>query len=104
MLTANQVPFQRGNNQLVTSIVPPDMYPRLASLAPGEPFIVPNGGRSIASAIATRVPAPLVGPALRTETVNMLRRQNGSQLLQQRLKDLRKASKIEYKQGFAPPK
>lgn len=104
VLTANKVPFQRGNNQLVTSVIPIDMYPRLDALAPGEPFIVPNGGRSIASAITSRVPTPLVGTALRTETVNMLRRQNGSQLLQQRLKDLRKTAKIEYKTGFAPPK
>lgn len=103
-LTASRIPFQRGNNQLVTSVIPAEMYPRLVALAPGEPFIVPNGGRSVASAIVSREPSPLVGAAARTEAVNVIRRQNGTQLLQQRLKDLRQNAKIEYKEGFAPPK
>jgi EpsD family peptidyl-prolyl cis-trans isomerase len=104
VLTASRIPFQRANNQLVTSVVPPEMYPRLAALAPGEPFIVPAGNRSVASAIVEREPAPLVGAPARTEAVNIIRRQNGTQLLQQRLKSLRQSAEIEYKEGFAPPK
>jgi hypothetical protein len=80
------------------------MYPQLAALGNGEPFIVPNGNRSVASAIVSREPSPLTGPPARTEAVNMLRRQNSSQSMQQRLKDLRTSAKIEYKEGFAAPK
>ncbi|NJC04489.1 EpsD family peptidyl-prolyl cis-trans isomerase [Sphingomonas kaistensis] len=103
VLTAARIPFQRGNNQLVTSVIPSELYPQLARLGPGEPFIVPAGNKSVASAIATREPNPLTGPNAKTEAVNAMRRQNSTTSLQQRLKELRSAAKIEYKEGFAPP-
>jgi EpsD family peptidyl-prolyl cis-trans isomerase len=104
VLTAARIPFQRANNDLVTSAIPAELYPQLARLAPGEPFIVPAGAKSVASSIVSRQPAPLSGPAARTEAVNAMRRQNSTTALQQRLKDLRGSAKIEYKEGFAPPK
>ena len=104
VLTAARIPFQRANNQLVTSAIPAELYPQLNRLAPGEPFIVPAGNRSVASAIVSREPSPLTGPAARTEAVNAMRRQNSTTALQQRLKDLQSSAKIEYKEGFAPPK
>ena len=103
-LTESGVQFQRGRNQINTSLIPADMYPRLDALALGEPFIVPNGVRSLASVIVSREPAPLVGPAARTEAVGLIRRQSSKQLLEKRLKDLRQSAKIEYKEGFAPKK
>ena len=104
MLTENRIPFRRGPSRIVTSIIPPEMYRQLAALPAGEPFIVPNGGRSVASVIVGREPSPLTGPAARTEAVNAIRRQNGAQLLQQRLKDLRSSAKIEFKEGYSVPK
>lgn len=104
VLTAARVPFQRGKNQLITSVIPPDTYPRLASLPPGEPFIVASGNRSVASSIASREPSPLIGAAARTEAVNLIRRQSSSQGMQQRLKDLRSSAKITYKEGFGAAK
>lgn len=104
VLTESGVQFQRGRNQLNTSLIPADMYPRLVALAPGEPFIVPNGARSVASVIVAREPAPLVGLPARTEAVNLIRRQSGTQLLEKRLKALRQSAKIEYKEGFKPAK
>lgn len=105
VLTESRIAFQRGRNQLNSALIPTEMYPKLAALPAGEPFIVPNGGRSIASAIVAREPAPLSGPAARTEAVNLIRRQSGTQLLEKRLKDLRQSAKIEYKEGFgAPPR
>nr|WP_314445832.1 EpsD family peptidyl-prolyl cis-trans isomerase [uncultured Sphingomonas sp.] len=104
VLTAARIPFQRANNQLVTSAIPGELYPQLARLAPGEPFIVPAGNRSVASVIASREPAPLAGPAARTEAVNAIRRQNSTNALQQRLKELQASAKIEYKEGFGAAK
>ena len=103
VLTAARIPFQRASNQIASNVIPPDMYPRLAGIS-GEPFIVPNGAASVASSIVSREPAPLVGPQARTEAVNLLRRQKSGEALQQRLKDLRKSAKIEYKEGFGAPK
>ncbi|GAA4000716.1 SurA N-terminal domain-containing protein [Sphingomonas humi] len=102
VLTAARVPFQRGNNQIVTSSIPSELYPQLAGLTAGEPFIVPNGNKSVASVIATRTPAPVDAAAARTEAVNAIRRQSSTNALQQRLKDLRGQAKIEYKAGFGP--
>ena len=104
VLTASRIPFQRANNQLITSAIPAELYPQLSRLAPGEPFIVPAGNKSVASVIASREAAPLAPAAARTEAVNAMRRQNSTTLLQQRLKDLRSSAKIEYKDGFAPAK
>lgn len=103
VLSAARIPFQRANNQLVTSAIPAELYPRLAGLSPGEPFIVPAGAKSVASAIVAREPAPLAGPQARTEAANAIRRQNSTTALQQRLKDLKAAAKIEYKEGFGAP-
>jgi EpsD family peptidyl-prolyl cis-trans isomerase len=104
VLSGAGIPFQRGRNQLNTTLIPADMYPRLAGLPIGQPFIVPDGGRSVASAILSRSPAPLAGPTARTEAVNLIRRQSGTQLLEKRLKDVRATAKIDYKAGFAPAK
>jgi EpsD family peptidyl-prolyl cis-trans isomerase len=104
VLTAARIPFQRANNQLVTSALPAELYPQLARLSSGEPFIVPAGGKSVASVIASRDPAPLVGPAARTEAVNAIRRQNSTTALQQRLKELQASAKVEYKEGYGRPK
>lgn len=104
VLTAARIPFQRASNQLITSAIPAELYPQLAKLAPGEPFIVPAGGKSVASSIASKTPAPVDAATARTEAVNAMRRQNSTNLLQQRLKDLRSSAKIEYKEGFAPAK
>ena len=103
VLSAARIPFQRASNQLVTSAIPAELYPQLARLQGGEPFIVPAGAKSVASSIVSREPAPLSGPQARTEAVNAMRRLNSTTALQQRLKDLKASAKIDYKEGFAPP-
>ena len=104
VLTQSGVPFRRSSNQLVTSALPQQMYSLLASLPAGEPFVVPSGGRSAASVITSRQPSPLTGSAAKTEALSRMRRENGAQFLQQRLKDLRSSAKVEYKEGYTAPK
>lgn len=103
VLSEARIPFQRASNQLVTSAIPAELFPQLSRLQAGEPFIVPAGGKSVASSIASREPQPLTGPQARTEAVNAIRRQSSTGALQQRLKDLKASAKIEYKEGFGPP-
>ena len=57
VLSAARIPFQRASNQLVTSAIPAELFPQLSRLQAGEPFIVPAGGKSVASSIASREPA-----------------------------------------------
>ncbi|WP_246167136.1 SurA N-terminal domain-containing protein [Sphingomonas piscis] len=104
LLSQSSIPFQRGTNQLVTSVIPAEIYAKLVTLDPGEPFIVPAGNRSVASVIVARQPVPLPDSAARTQAVEMVRRQRASDLLQQRVKQLRTSAKIEYKEGYAPGK
>ena len=104
VLTQSGIRFTRAQNRFDTATMPPDMYERVASLPPGEPFIVPAGGRTVASAIVSREPATLAGDAARPVATMAIRRNQGSKLMENRLKSLRSSAKIEYQQGYAPPK
>jgi hypothetical protein len=103
VLTAAGQSFTRATNQIVTDTIPTEIYPKLTALAPGEPFIVPSGQRSVASAIVSKEPAPITGPAARAAAAQMIRQEGSTTSLQQRLKDLRANAKVEYKEGFGPP-
>jgi peptidyl-prolyl cis-trans isomerase C len=102
VLTESGVTFNRQKNRLDTAIVPHALYARIATSAPGEPFIVPVGNLVIASSISSREPAPITGEQARPVAVAALRRADAGKLMQERLKSLRQAAKIDYKPGFAP--
>lgn len=102
ILSKAGVSFQRGRNRIDTSVVPTDMYRRILALPKGEPFIVPAGGRSVASVIVEREPAPRTGAEARPVAVAAIRRENGAKFMEDRVKSLRQAAKIEYKEGYGP--
>jgi len=104
VLTANGIRFVRGKNRLDTAIVPQDVYRRVAALPEGEPFVIPIGSHAVASVIVSREPAPLTVEAARPQAVAVMRREQGAKFMQDRLKSLRQAAKIEYQSGFSPPK
>jgi peptidyl-prolyl cis-trans isomerase C len=101
-LTEAGVTFDRQKNRLDTAIVPHDLYARIQTASPGEPFIVPLGNLVVASAITSREPAPITGNQARSVAVAAMRRTEATKLMQDRLKSLRQAAKIDYKPGFAP--
>jgi hypothetical protein len=51
VLQSHQIEFQRQDNRLDTSLLPSDLYAQISALPAGEPFIAPDGDRSVASAI-----------------------------------------------------
>jgi EpsD family peptidyl-prolyl cis-trans isomerase len=102
VLTQAGVAFQRSRNRIDTAVIPSDMYRRIVALPQGEPFIVPAGGRSIASVVVAREPAPLAGANARPVAVAAIRRENGAKFMEDRVKSLRQAAKIEYKEGYGP--
>ena len=104
VLTKNNIAFTRSRNRVDTAVIPPDMYGRIATLPKDEPFVIPAGGKMVASVIVAREPSPLVGDQARPLAVAAMRRDQGTKFMQDRLKSLRKSAKIEYKEGFAPPK
>jgi peptidyl-prolyl cis-trans isomerase C len=101
-LTDAGIPFARQKNRLDTAVIPQNLYGRLATADPGEPFIIPVGNLMIASVVVAREPAALTGEQARPIAVAAMRREQASKLMQDRLKALRQSAKIEYKQGFAP--
>lgn len=101
-LTTAGARFGKTKNRIDTSVVPLDIYRRINGLGAGVPFIVPAGPRSVASVITNREPAPLAGDAAKPVAVAALRREQGTKLMENRLKAIRTQAKIEYKPGFAP--
>ena len=102
ILTDAGVTFNRQKNRLDTAIIPHDLYGRLITATPGEPFIIPIGNLAIASVVVSREPAAITGDQARPVAVAAMRRQQAAKLMQERLKALRQAAKIDYKAGFAP--
>lgn len=102
VLTQSGVKFERGRNRIDSAVVPSDMYRSISMLPRGEPFIVPAAGRSIASVVVAREPAPLTGDPARPVAVATLRREQGAKFMENRLKTLRQGAEIEYKEGYGP--
>ena len=96
------IAFNRQKNRLDTAVIPHDLYGRLLTMDPGEPFIIPVGNLAIASVVTSREPAAITGDQARPVAVAAMRRAQAAKLMQDRLKSLRQAAKIDYKSGFAP--
>ena len=103
VLTQSGIAFSRGTNRLDTALIPQQLYGQLATLPPGEPFIIPVGNQAVASAVVSREPAVLQGEEARPQAVAAIRREQGAKFMQDRLKALREAAEIDYKSGFGPP-
>lgn len=104
VLTKNGIPFNRGKNKINTGIVPHDLYVRLNALPAGEPFIVPAGNKSAASAIVGRTANVVDADQAKGLAVQAMRQADGQKFMESRLKSLRSSGKVEYQPGFAPPK
>ena len=104
VLTDANITFNRQKNRLDTAIIPHDLYGRLATMKPGEPFMVPVGNLAVVSVVTSRQPNPTSAEQARPVAVAAMRRTQATKLVQDRLKALRQQAKIDYKPGFAPPK
>ena len=104
VLSAHAIQFARGKGELDTGSVPPAVASRIASLAPGEPFLVPDNGRIVASVIASTQAVPTPDDQAKPAAVKLLRQQSLSDTMHHQLDKDRASAKIEYKPGFAPPK
>ena len=98
-----KIGYNRQKNRLDTSAVPPEIYSKLNGLPAGEPFVIPFGNKSVASAITGREPHPVTGDQAKPTAVDMMRKTQTAKSLEGVLKSLRSSAKIEYQQGYAPP-
>ena len=104
VLKGEGIPFQRGAAQLDTGSLAPAIASRIASLPPGEPFLVPQNGQMVVSVIRRAEAVPVQPQQARPAAVELLRRQAVEQAMRKQVEQARTTAKIEYDPAFAPPK
>lgn len=103
VLQKHGITVARQKNRLDTAVVPVELFQKISALPDGEPFIVRVGDRAIASVIVGREPKPLVGDQARPIAAELMRKEQSTKDMANRVSGLRKSAKIEYQKGFAPP-
>ncbi len=103
VLTAAQILFGRGVGKLDTAAIPPQIAAKIATVPPGQAFILPDNGRVIASVVQSVEPAPVTADQARPAATNLLRQKALSDAVDKKLTAARASAKISYEPGFAPP-
>ena len=103
VLQKHGITVAQQKNRLDTAIVPGELFQKISAIPDGEPFIVRIGDRAIASVIIAREAKPILGDQARPVAANIMRKEQGAKDMANRVSSLRKAAKIEYQKGFAPP-
>jgi EpsD family peptidyl-prolyl cis-trans isomerase len=98
------IAFERGEGEIDTARMDPNVLRQIAALPSGEPFILPQGNLVTAAVISGRRPLPMLGDSARPIAANTLREEELGQAVQRRLKAARAEAKIEYQPGLAPAK
>lgn len=102
-LTTAGIKFTQGSSVLDTATVPPALAQRIASLPPGEPFVVPAGGRFVVSVVKSVQDVPTADSEAQPAAIELIRRTNIESTVRKELEAARAAAKIEYRSDFGPP-
>ena len=102
-LDSNGIKYQRGNAQMDSAIVPPQMMAQILKVPAGEPFVVPMGGKVAVSVITGNKAAPMTGDTVRPYAMNAVKNAELGKLLQARLASEKGKAKIQYQSGFSAP-
>ena len=103
VLNAAQVPFVRGVGKLDTAAVPAVIANKIAGLPAGEPFLLPDNGRIVASVVQSVEAVPMPADQAKPAATNLLRQKALSDALRQKVDAARTSATISYAPGFAPP-
>lgn len=104
VLNSEGIKFQRGTTQLDTAMLPSPIATRIATLPPGEPFIVPQNGQIVVNVIRNTVDVPTPTQQAQPAAVEIIRRQAVDEAMRKQVEQSRASAKITYDTGFAPPK
>ena len=104
VLTSHNIQFAQGKGQLDSAQIPPAMASKIESLPAGEPFLVPDKGRMIASVITAVQTTPTPSDQSKPAAMNALRQKALSDAMGKELEKARSSAKIEYQPGLAPTK
>ena len=102
-LTAAGIQFTKATKEVDSAVFPPNIYSRIESMKPGEPFVANGPNTAVASVITARQAAPLPDDKARSVALNGIRRDQVDKFINDRVKSLKATAKIEYQPGFAPP-
>lgn len=103
VLTAAGIQFTRSDRKLDTAVFPEGIYNQISKLPAGEPFIANGADKSVASVVTERTPNPTSAEQARPAALQMMKREQTDQIIQDRVKSLKATAKIEYQPGFGPP-
>ena len=104
MLSAAKIKFSRARPTVDTATLAPPAFVQLQGLAPGEPFIVREGGVMLVSAIIGRQPAPVTGAEAKRLATRVIQQRASQEALVKQLETLRKGAQVSYQPGFGPPR
>lgn len=102
LLTDAGVSLNKGNSVLDSASIPPETAQKIATLKPGEPFVVPVNGGYVVSVIRGAETVPVNEAEARPAAAALVRRQKIDESLKSQVASARAAAKIEYQPGFAP--
>lgn len=97
------IQFKRGEAQMDTATVPPQMLAQIEKLPPGEPFIVPLNGFVTVNVITGKTPVQVAPDEARAIAAQAIRADELRKVGEQRLKEAQAKAKVEYQAGYAPP-
>jgi EpsD family peptidyl-prolyl cis-trans isomerase len=104
-LSADGTQFRRGNGQLDTVQLPPEVVKKIAALPAGEMFILPSQQGLTANIITGSTVQPLTGADARTAAINALRTERFAKAAEAQLGETIKKARagVQYQPGYAPP-
>jgi peptidyl-prolyl cis-trans isomerase C len=104
VLQKHRIPMQPARANLDSSILPAGMFKGLLKTQSGEPLVLANGDSTLAQVLVSMADAPLPAEKAQQIARRNLEQERVAERLRQQAEALRGSAKIEYGEGFAPPK
>ena len=104
VLTGSGLACQKAAAQLDTATLAPAIAARIAALAPGAPFVVPQNGQVIANIIRSSEAVPVPAQQAQPAAIELLRRQEVEQAMRKQVEQARAAATITYSPDVTPPR
>jgi EpsD family peptidyl-prolyl cis-trans isomerase len=96
--------FERGQAQVDSATMPPEMFEQITSVGSSEPFVVPGPAAVSVNLMVSSRPAPLAEDQVTAAATAMIQRRNLAEQLSEMAKKARADAGIAYQEGFAAPK
>jgi len=103
LLQSKKQPVERGQSTIDSIALSPAQYQQLLRLPPGEPIVSINNGMLMSNVITEVRNAPVPDDRQVQAAKTAMAQQAGRTMVENQLRSLKQAAKIDYQPGFAPP-